>query len=163
MSTTESKSKTPADDLLVRKSVFVKTSPERAFDVFTKDLFQWWPIDHHIVKEPVSTTIEPRVGGRLYETGKSGEVCDWGKVLAFDRPRRFAFVWQLGTDFHYDPKLHTEVDVTFTPENGGTRVDLEHRNLRAYGADAEKMKQVFEAPNAWQGILEHFEKFTSAA
>ena len=42
--------------------------------------------EHHIGKAALKDcVIEPKVNGRWYELGEDGE---WGKVLAWDPPRR---------------------------------------------------------------------------
>ena len=44
--------------------------------------------------------------------------------------------------------------VSFTPtKDGRTLVELVHRDLEAYGADAAKMQRTFEGPDAWGGML----------
>jgi len=54
--------------------------------------------------------------------------------------------------------------VRFTPtDDGRTLVELEHRDLDAYGADAAKMQQTFEVPDAWGGMLRHYAKVAEAA
>jgi len=37
-----------------------------------------------------------------------------------------------------------------------TRVELEHRGLDAYGADAPAMRDTFGSPNGWTGMLEQY-------
>ncbi|HZU51755.1 MAG TPA: SRPBCC family protein, partial [Sphingomicrobium sp.] len=112
----------------VRKSVFVAASPDQAFDVFANHIGRWWPKSHKIshadLERPV---IEPRAGGRWYERAVDGTECEVGKVLAYAPPHRLLLAWQLRSDWTFDPELITEVEVTFTPEGKGTRVDLEHR------------------------------------
>jgi hypothetical protein len=47
--------------------------------------------------------------------------------------------------------------VRFTALDAGTtRVDLEHRGLDAYGADALAMRDTFSSPGGWNGMLEHY-------
>ena len=44
--------------------------------------------------------------------------------------------------------------MSFTPtEDGRTLVELVHRDLEAYGADAAEMQKTFEGPDAWGGML----------
>jgi uncharacterized protein YndB with AHSA1/START domain len=150
---------------LVKKHVFVKASPERAFEVFTKDMSAWWPLKSHKISkvEAVAALIEPFVGGRWFERGVDGSECDWGKVLAWEPPARLVLAWQLSADFKADPLLMTEVEVRFTAENGGTRVELEHRLLRNYGAAAEKMRGVLGSDGGWAGILGEFAARVGAA
>jgi uncharacterized protein YndB with AHSA1/START domain len=35
------------DDRTIRKEIFVDTSPEIAFRVFTEQIAQWWPLDKY--------------------------------------------------------------------------------------------------------------------
>ena len=37
-----------------------------------------------------------------------------------------------------------------------TRVELEHRGLGAYGDKAAEMRDAFDSPNGWNGMLEHY-------
>ena len=48
----------------VRRSVTVKASQARAFEVFTSKIGAWWPKSHHIgAADPETSVIEPKVGG----------------------------------------------------------------------------------------------------
>jgi uncharacterized protein YndB with AHSA1/START domain len=141
----------------VRKSIFVDAPPERAFEVFASGIGRWWPKTHKTgqadLERPV---IEPRAGGRWYELGVDGSECEVGKVDVWDPPARLVLIWQLTAEFKFDPNLVTEVEVQFTPEGSGTRVDLEHRNLERLGETAEALRQAIDAPGGWSGLLALF-------
>ena len=78
-------------------------------------------------------------------------------MLVWEPERRVVLVWQLNAQWQFDPALHTEVDVRFTAiDDRTTQVELEHRGLEAYGADAMAMRDAFASPNGWNGMLEHF-------
>ena len=144
--------------LAVRQSVVVETSPERAFFVFTQGMTSWWPVDSHSIGDgPMAeAVIEPRTGGRWYERADDGTECDWGRVLAWEPPRRVVLEWQLDADYGFDPEVHTELEVRFTPDGAhGTRVDLEHRGLDAYGARTAEMREGFGSDGGWAGLLRH--------
>lgn len=141
----------------VRKSIFVNASREHAFDVFTSGIGQWWPKTHHIGKSDLDRpVIEPKVGGRWYEVAVDGSQCEVGQVLVFDPPARLVLIWQLQADFTFDPDLLTEVEVRFTPEGAGTRVDLEHRDLERLGDGADKLREAVDSPGGWSGLLALF-------
>jgi uncharacterized protein YndB with AHSA1/START domain len=62
--------------------------------------------------------------------------------------------WDIGPDWKHDPKLGTEVEVRFISEGPDTtRVELEHRRLERYGAQAETMRTIFDSEGGWGGIL----------
>jgi uncharacterized protein YndB with AHSA1/START domain len=141
----------------VRKTITVKASPARAFEVFTARMIRWWRPDHHIGKSPMhDVVLEPRVGGRWYEVGDDGTVCEWGKVLEWDPPHRFVLAWQLNHEWQYDPDFVTELEVRFAAEGDATRVDLEHRNLERYGDRVAEVRRSLDAPGGWAGALEAF-------
>jgi uncharacterized protein YndB with AHSA1/START domain len=60
--------------------------------------------------------------------------------------------WQLTPDWKFDPDLLTEVEVTFTAEGDGARVNLEHRHLERMGEHAEAAREQIDAPEGW-GLL----------
>jgi uncharacterized protein YndB with AHSA1/START domain len=122
----------------IRKQITVEAPAERAFRVFTANMTTWWPKEHHVGASPlVKCVVEPKLEGRWYEVCEDGSECSWGKVLAWDPPRRLVLAWQLNTEFKFDPELITEVEVTFTALTPTrTRVDFEHRNLERLGARA---------------------------
>jgi uncharacterized protein YndB with AHSA1/START domain len=141
----------------VRKTVRVAAPPARAFDVFTQGIGRWWPKSHHIGKADLDhAVIEPREGGRWYERGVDGSECEWGKVLVWEPPSRLVLIWQVNSEFTYDPGLITEVELRFIAEGNATRVELEHRKLENLGERAEALRQRIDAPNGWTRILESY-------
>ena len=51
----------------VRKSIAVKATPQRAFEVFTAGFDSWWPRTHHIGTSPMKRAIiEEKRGARCY-------------------------------------------------------------------------------------------------
>ncbi len=141
----------------VRRSVTVQAPPERAWAVFTADIGLWWPKTHSIGTSPIKTaTLEPRQGGRWYETGEDGSQCQWGEVLTWEPPSLLVLAWRISGDWRYDPDLLTEVEVKFTPQAGATRVDLEHRHLERMGEAEQRARAAFESPNGWAGLLALF-------
>jgi uncharacterized protein YndB with AHSA1/START domain len=154
-----------AEGTAVRQSVLVQAPPERAFEVFTAEMSTWWPLDSHSIGErPMgAAVIEPRTGGRWYERGDDGSECDWGEVLAWEPPRRVVLAWRLTTEWAFDPAIHTEIEVLFEPQDGGsTRVTLEHRGLDAYGDKAAEMRETFDSDGGWNGLLRSFAEAAAA-
>lgn len=147
-------------DAPVTKSVTVRARPERAFEIFTREIDTWWPRTHHIGKSPMrSVEIEERAGGRCFTEQEDGTECDWGRVLVWDPPRRFVMAWQITHEWGYEPSLakSSEVEVSFTPAaGGGTRVDLVHRFFSRHGVGATSMRTSVDAPNGWTGLLQLF-------
>jgi uncharacterized protein YndB with AHSA1/START domain len=106
----------------ITKSVTVDASVETAFETFTRRIGRWWPTGSHRIFEESSVVFDERAGGRVYERSANGEEGDWADVLVWEPPRRFVLRWRVNPN-----RGATELEVTFTPEGGRTRVDLEHR------------------------------------
>lgn len=142
----------------VRRSVTVDLPPEKAFEVFTAGFGRWWPSSYKIGASPMKTAaIEPRAGGRWYETGEDGAECQWGEVLAWEPPSRLVLAWRIRADWKFDPQLLTEVEVKFVPLGKNvTRVELEHRRLENMGESAEAARATFESEHGWGAILQSF-------
>src|ERR1019366_1010761 len=95
----------------VRKTVTVKASQARAFEVFTARMIRWWLPDHRLGASPLKDVVlEPRPGGRWYEVDEDGSVCEWGRVLACEPPHRIVLTWQLNAEWKYDPDFVTELE-----------------------------------------------------
>lgn len=141
------------------RSVTVKAPPARAFAAFTGSIGRWWPSGQTIGAQPhVDIVIEPHQGGRWFERSADGVETNWGRVLAWEPPRRLLLAWQIGTGFKYDATFETEVELTFVPSGEGTLVTLEHRNLERFGATADSMAT--SLGGGWPKFLQLFADFT---
>lgn len=143
----------------VRKSVSVQAPPAVAWRVFTEKMGAWWPLAYYKIgkADAVNAVIEPHVGGRWFEVGDDGSVCQWGSVLAWEPPSRLVLSWDISADWQYDPTLKTEIDVRFIGDDSGhTRVELEHRHLDRYGARRDEMRRIFDTEGDWGRLLEAF-------
>lgn len=151
------------DQYTIHKEIFVKASQEHAFKVFTEQFNSWWPSSHHIGKAELDKAIiEPQAGGRWYERGIDGSETMWGKVLAYEPYSRVLLTWQISAQWQCDPDLITEVEVTFEPQDGGTLVTLEHRDLDRYGADAETHKAGLDGEGGWGALIKAFAQAAEA-
>lgn len=107
----------------VRQSVLVRSSRTRTFETFVGSMGTWWPVNPFSASRDRvrDVTVERRPGGRVYETWTDGTRVDWGEVLAWEPPRRFAMTWAIVSAL-------TEVELTFAELGPAlTRVSLEHR------------------------------------
>ncbi len=130
------------DPNTIHKEIIVNASEESAFSVFTKGFDSWWPRVQHCGKPPLKEfVLEPYLGGRWHEIYVGGSECDWGRVIAWEPPVRFALTWQITEDYEFDPNLRTEVEVTFESLGANkTRVILEHKHLDRFGENADEIK-----------------------
>ena len=140
----------------VRCSVDVKVPVARAFELFAENMGAWWPRGKTPGGSPhVALVVEPRQDGRWFERDANGEETPWGRVLAWEPPRRLLLGWQLDHRFRFNADLLMEVEIRFEAlATGGTRVSLEHRDLEQLGVDAEVFAG--KVRSGWPERIENF-------
>jgi uncharacterized protein YndB with AHSA1/START domain len=137
---------------VVRKVVTVDCAVEEAFRVFTEDAMSWWPVATHSIHETVREIVfEPRKGGEVYEVSTAGEKGHWATVTGWDPPARLVLAWNILER----PGEQTEVEVRFTPEGDGTRVELEHRGWEAVAEAAAEKRADYDT--GWGHVLGRYE------
>jgi uncharacterized protein YndB with AHSA1/START domain len=140
------------ESALVRCSIEVAASPDRAFEIFTAGIDTWWTRAHHVLSGELKVIgVDPFVGGRMWQENEAGDQCVWGRVLAWEPPREFAFSWLIGPDWGRPaPDARgSRVTVTFTPVGTGTQVDLVHDDLDAHGPGWEFVRDGVASAEGW--------------
>lgn len=146
-----------ATEVTVRREVVVPLSPDRAFELFTTRMGEFWPKTHSINSAPqADVLVEPRAGGRWYERGTDGTEREWGRVGRWAPPGELVLLWQINADWNYQADFETEVEVSFTERAEGTLVQLRHRHLERYGDRVSAMRDSLGSPGGWSGILDQF-------
>jgi Activator of Hsp90 ATPase homolog 1-like protein len=107
----------------VQVTIHVEVDPATAFRVFTEDFDDWYrsgsvALGPH-ARRGGPLHLEPHEGGRLLESRPSGAEVERARIT----------VWEPGAHLVFVDRRTTEVDVRFTPEDGGTRVVLVHSGL----------------------------------
>jgi len=138
----------------VRKTVTVDCVVEEAFRVFTSDAISWWPTETHSLYEGKVREIvfEEREGGEVYELSSDGEKGHWATVLAWEPPGRLVLAWNVANA----EALPTEVEVRFTAEGDGTRVELEHRGWEALAEEGAEKRGNYDT--GWDHVLGLYER-----
>jgi uncharacterized protein YndB with AHSA1/START domain len=135
----------------IRKSIWVKRSAKLAFQVFCEKMSEWWPQGFAEDSKP---SLEPRVGGRFYERRADGTEYEIGRVIAYEPPSLVAFTWRAPS---WDST--TQVEIRFSPERDGTRVELEHSGWEQDAKVAEFRKNY---DSGWEKILGYYASAVSA-
>jgi uncharacterized protein YndB with AHSA1/START domain len=103
----------------VAASVFVEAPPERVYEYFTRpEAIVRWMGDYAL--------LEPKAGGRFTLDVRGAPVR--GRYLELEPPHRLLISWGYAGSEQLAPGAST-VEVRFIAEPGGTRVELEHREL----------------------------------
>jgi hypothetical protein len=135
----------------------VGCSVEHAFHTWTRQIDLWWPLKRHSISraDAASVTIEPQLGGRIFETGRDGKEILWGAVNIWEPPNRFGYLWHLG---EADASEATQVIITFTAlAPARTRVTIEHKGWENAGPDADSRRRGNEW--GWDGLIPAFMAF----
>jgi uncharacterized protein YndB with AHSA1/START domain len=134
----------------VLRAAHVRRPPADAFRLFTDHIGAWWPLVTHSGFGGRST-----LGfrdGRLVERALDGTTSVWGSVLAWEPPHRLVLSWHPGL-----PETPAStVEVVFTGDDDGTRVELRHDGWAAFGEQAAARRRTYDGPDAWGAVLDHF-------
>ncbi|MDA8585146.1 SRPBCC domain-containing protein [Rhodobacteraceae bacterium] len=133
------------------KTIHVNLDPKAAFDLFTRRISEWWPVESHSVsagkKEvPNALMLEAKKGGALVETGVDGAKHVWGHILEWSPGEAFAMTWHPGKS----PDEKTKVHVQFQSEAAGTQVTLTHSGWEALENSAG-LRAGYNG--GWDGVL----------
>jgi len=136
----------------ILRSVSVSWSQDEAYRRFVEDVAKWWPsYSYSIGGNRVERVVfEPRAGGRIYEEHKDGTRMRWGTVIALEPPRRVAFT------FH-PSRAESDaqrIEITFSPEGGGTRVNLVSTGWEKMGDEARATRGGYQL--GWGLVLNEF-------
>lgn len=133
--------------LSIRKVLLVRSPVVLAFDYFTRDIGQWWPMSTHSYGKSSAATcrLECIPGGRIYEIGVDDDIHLWGQLTEWRPPFHLRFAW--APDQADD--IGTDVQIEFS-ENGRerTRVELLHEGWRPH-----QMKHYVDYRRDWDVVL----------
>lgn len=139
-------------------TVEVSITPERAFDVFTRRMGEWWPLSQFSIAEDkaVGVRFEGWTGGKVFEVLEDGSEWEWAEVLAWEPPHRVVLAWHPTVE----PVVSTEVEVRFNAFDGGTRVELEHRGWERLGDIATTVRVDYD--EGWQPVLARYQALANS-
>jgi uncharacterized protein YndB with AHSA1/START domain len=126
------------------REIHIRATPETVFEFFTDPakLTRWLATE---------ATLDPRPGGvchqdHAWEDGSGGSYHMRGEFLEVSPPERVVFTWGFTDPDVGVPPGSSVVDVTLTPDGGGTRLRLEHRDLPVAAIESHA--------GGWTGMLE---------
>lgn len=140
----------------------VEASPERAFDVFTREIGAWWrpdPLFAITSRGDGVLAFEGEEEGRLVTRLPDGSTFEIGRVTVWRRGEHLAFDWR---HEGFPPERTTRVEVTFAAVGGETKVTVRHfgwaelpREHAARHGFPDRITQL-RAAEWWQRSLEAF-------
>jgi hypothetical protein len=102
----------------VIRETLVNASPDLAFELFTRHIGQWWPLDQFGVFNDGTVAFE---NNAIVEHSGDRETT-WSEVTEWAPPTALSFSWHPGAD----AERATAVRLTFSPAGDHTLVSLVH-------------------------------------
>ena len=143
----------------VRRAISVSWDPAAAFHRFTAEFGDWWPRATHSIggKRVERIVFECWVGGGIIEELNDGRRFQWGKVTEFEPPHRVSFTWHPSRE----ESQAQDVEIRFTPEGSGTRVELSSTGWERLGVKGGRARKGYNI--GWGSVLDVFAGRRSAA
>jgi uncharacterized protein YndB with AHSA1/START domain len=138
----------------IRREVLVASGREKAFEVFTARIGDWWPLaTHSLHGAGGSVAFED---GEIIERSAGGEVSVWGSVTRWDPPDAISFSWHPGRP----DGRPTQVTVSFAAAGEQTLVTLEHSGWEVLDDPAAARD---EYTSGWPAVLDGYRDEAGAA
>lgn len=129
----------------------ISCSRLHAFEIFSARTDNWWPRElSRSGSTHFTVGLEAWAGGRVYEYTAEGEQLEWGELTAWQQPRRIGLRWHL----HGPREQATNVEVSFSGEEGSTTVRLVESGFASAGADREQLRE--RSLSEWELALDRF-------
>jgi hypothetical protein len=143
----------PVAILPIIKERTVPLTIDRAFELFTVRMVEWWPLATHSIGGAAAAGIrfEPVVGGRVLEVSQDSTESSWADVIAWDPPERFVLAWHPSLE----PEAASIVEIRFHSVTDGTVVHVEHRGWEEFGAEHGEQLRAGYYPG-WDMVLAGF-------
>ena len=143
----------------IHKSIEVPCDPTTAFSIFTKNTSSWWPLEANSISAmngevAQSVTIEPQIGGQVFEIKADGSRENWARVVEYRPGELLTLAWHV-----MSPETEaTQVEIHFSPSSIGTRVELIHKGWEILGDAASDRRDSYNS--GWVRVFE--ERFAEA-
>jgi hypothetical protein len=125
---------------------------DHAFDVWTTRLSSWWPKGHSASGNPDTVvTLQPHLGGRIFERTPDGTEIDWGEITTWNPPHRLGYLWHISRD----RSDATNVELTFVDlGDGTTRLEIVHSGWERLGTEGVIWREA--NTSGWNALLPNF-------
>lgn len=131
----------------IKHEFVVRCTTTRSFDIYVNHIGQWWdPMYTTDANTCVDVTIEPKLGGMVYETHRDGRCVVWGEVTQWSADQGLSYTSALSQD----PEHPSQITVGFTAHPQGCQVNFAH------GGWTDRNKACRAKFTAWQAILNRY-------
>jgi uncharacterized protein YndB with AHSA1/START domain len=146
----------------IRLAIEVAVPLDRAFRVFTEQFDSIKPREHNLLGVDIAETVlEAKPGGRVYDRGVDGTICEWARVVDVEPPHRLVLAWLISPQWQIEEREDkaSEVEVRFSAiDDGHTRVELRHHGLERHGEGWESAASGLSSEGGWPLYLNRFQQ-----
>ncbi len=135
----------------VLRAAHVRRTPTETFRLFTEHIGSWWPLATHGLFGGKAGGLAFE-DGRLVERSLTGETTVWAEVEVWEPPTRLVLAWHPGRT----EGPASRVEVCFTGDVDGTRVELSHHGWEAFGERALGARGDYSGSGTWGSVLDQF-------
>jgi len=150
----------------VRLSIEVAVPLDHAFRVFTEQFDSIKPREHNLLAVDIAETVlEAKPGGRVYDQGIDGSICEWARVIEVEPPHRLVLAWLISPQWQVEERKDraSQVEVRFSAiDDRNTRVELRHHGLERHGAGWESAASSLSGEAGWPLYLKSFQQLLAA-
>jgi DNA-binding transcriptional ArsR family regulator/uncharacterized protein YndB with AHSA1/START domain len=122
--------------LRVELEIPIAALQEKVWKALIEDFHLWWRKDFHTSKRTKRMTLEPKVGGRVFEDFGKGEGVLWYTIVGIDAPERLLFEGRLFPA--YGGPATTLLELKLVPRGTGTVLQVSDSIFGAVGDGTAK-------------------------
>jgi DNA-binding transcriptional ArsR family regulator/uncharacterized protein YndB with AHSA1/START domain len=126
--------------------VRIDATPERVWEALTSEVAAWWPAGFYVGPSPVRFTVEPRVGGRVFEDWGGGEGALWATVTSVRAGAVLEWVGDLSAAYGGPGRSFTSF--VLEPMGSGTLLKFRDDTSGELGDGVEK-----HMPDGWRLLV----------
>jgi uncharacterized protein YndB with AHSA1/START domain len=120
----------------IRLEVRLAAPRRRVWTAWTRDIGRWWPEGFVTQRSSTRFVLEPRLGGRAYESGPGGQGLLWWTVTGIETGKRLQLAGDLTPSFGGPARIFE--DFVFEDDGKGTLLKFTETVHGFLGKDLEK-------------------------
>lgn len=119
----------PSGAATVTLEVEIDASPDTTWSTMIQEIGHWWRTDFLICKESLGMTLEPKLGGLIFETSKGeGTGFVWGQVIRFEPAEHLAFTALIVPPWGGPAQSVVQISLAASGERGAESTKLSLRD-----------------------------------
>ena len=128
----------------IKLIVNISATPERVFSLLTNNISDWWGKPYLSNQNSTQITLQPKIGGLLFESQGTDYYYKWGEVSRLKKNE----ILEITGTLSMPNAMFGRITFTLEKKGEGTKVELLHK---AYGDLLDESKQKYT--NGWNNLI----------